>query len=130
MCARTCVCVFGWFRPRGCYFPCKASLDPRIPNERTVPEECPELGWGNCGLTLPVRFEVAVDRGWLISLPLCWSLGAERAEGGSRAGQSGVALGSWGCRHSWELSPAASKASRVGGARVHGHVVVLGIGAV
>ena len=71
MCVLTHVCVYlGWFRLQRLSLPCKASLGSTGSlNECTVPEECRELGWGNRGLTLPVRFEVAVDRGWLDLTP-------------------------------------------------------------
>ena len=71
MCVRAHVCVsVGRFRLQRLSLPCKASLGSTGSlNECTVPEEYPELGWGNRGLTLPVRFEVAVDRGWLDLTP-------------------------------------------------------------
>ena len=71
MCVLTHVCVYlGWFRLQRLSLPCKASLGSTGSlNECTIPEECLELGWGNRGLTLPVRFEVAVDRGWLDLTP-------------------------------------------------------------
>ena len=71
MCVCAHVCVYlGRFRLQRLSLPCKASLGSMGSlNERTVPEECSELGWGNSGLTLPVRFEVAVYRGWLDLTP-------------------------------------------------------------
>lgn len=96
----------------------------------TVPEECPELGWGNWTYPSGQVLRLRLTGGGWISLPLL--------EPRCREGLRGVAERVkvvWPRAHGdvdtlWELSPARSKASRVEGLGSIRHVVVLGISAV
>lgn len=96
----------------------------------TAPGRRPEMGPGKSELTFAVGFEVAVDRGWLDLTP---PAGASM----QRKGCGGVAerveeMGSWAHGDVGALGVVACslQGQQGGGAGVHGHVVVFGVGAV
>lgn len=85
---------------------------------------------GKSGLTFPVRFEVAVDRGWL---DLTRSAGASvHRKGYRRVAELVKVMGPWahGDVDTLGIITCSLHGQQGGGTWIHGHVVVFGIGAV
>lgn len=97
---------------------------------QTAPGRCPETGPGKSGLTFAVRFEVAVDGGWLDLTP---PAGASVHGKGCRGVAERVKeMGPWahGDVDALGVVTGSLRGQQDGGAGIHGHVVVFGIGAV
>lgn len=87
-------------------------------------------GTGESGLTFPVRFEVAVDRGWL---DLTCSAGASVHRKGGRGVAKWVeVMGTWahGDVDTLGIITCSLHGQEGGGTWIHGHIVVFGIGAI
>lgn len=60
---------------------------------QTAPGRCPEMGPGKIGLTFAVRFEVAVDGGWLDLTPPAGA--SMHRKGCCRVAEGVKEMGSW-----------------------------------
>lgn len=93
-----------------------------------VPGHCPEMGRRRGGLTFPVWFEVAVNRGRLDLTP---SAGASVHRKGCRGVAKGVkVMGPWAHGDVEALGIITCSLQQGGGTWIHGHVVVFRIAAI